>query len=78
MTYVLSAARIDEDNVASKYKRRKDVIATSHIITALKVTRLSDSTTNLLNSCGVLLYLTSIGTVKCPTRRPQSEDVFSN
>jgi len=67
MTHVLSVPRTDEDNVASKYKRRKDVIATSHIITELKVSRLSDSTKNLLNSCGVLLYLTSTGTVKSPT-----------
>lgn len=44
MTYVLSVARTDEDNIASKYKRRKDVIAMSHIITALKVSRLSEST----------------------------------
>ena len=44
MTYVIFIARTDEDNVGSKYKRRKDVISTSHIITALKVSRLSDST----------------------------------
>lgn len=67
MTYVLSVARTDEDNAASKYKRRKDVIATSHTITALKGSRLSDSTKKLPNSCGVLLYLTSTGTVKSPT-----------